>query len=155
MKHAQSLSECLTRSFYFHKHKNKQFYHVRMCSNFIWQLRLWFGYVVTLLATLPVGYDCELSTVKKNGNAFLLWHERPLSKCFFKSMDFYTLHVEFRPTEQSSQSARLTPNTFLNANVSAASREIHKKYFLLIFRLPAELKISKLSLCSIFQNSFP
>lgn len=28
---------------------NKQLYHVEMCSNFIWQLRLWFGYVVAFI----------------------------------------------------------------------------------------------------------
>lgn len=44
-----NLSECLTRSLYFQNHKNKHVYHVRMCSNFIWQLRLWFGYALTFI----------------------------------------------------------------------------------------------------------
>lgn len=54
---------------------NKQFYHVRMCSNFIWQLRLWFGYAVTFIGNSAswVWLRTEHSYEKWECISFVTW----------------------------------------------------------------------------------
>lgn len=131
---------------------NKQFYHVKLCSNFIWQLRLWLGYIVAFIGNFAswIWWRAERSQEKLGHISFVKW------KASFKMLLQINGFLSTACIIQTHKGKQpictwLTPYIVLNADVSTISKDRHRRRdIFLIFRLLAELKISKLISCSIF-----